>query len=54
MRAKITPIRPRDLLKSTSVPIHPFDQIYGVETSGLVPAANLVTGHPNDEHVTAY
>lgn len=54
MRAKITPIRPRDLLKATSVPIHPFDQIYGVETSGLVPAANLVTGHPNDEHVTAY
>jgi hypothetical protein len=54
MRAKITPIRPRDLLKATSTPVHPFDQIYGVETSGLVPAANLVTGHPNDEHVTAY
>lgn len=54
MRAKIIPIRPRDLLKATSVPIHPFDEIYGVETSGLVPAANLVTGHPNDEHVTAY
>lgn len=54
MPAKITPIRPRDLLKATAIPIHPFDQIYGVETSGLVPAANLVTGHPNDEHVTAY
>lgn len=46
--------RPRDLLKATAIPIHPFDQIHGVDTSGLVPAANLVTGHPNDEHVTAY
>jgi hypothetical protein len=54
MNKKSTPIRPRDLLKATSTPIHPFDQIHGVETSGLVPAANLVTGHPNDEHVTAY
>jgi SAM-dependent methyltransferase len=47
-------IRPRDLLKATSVPIHPFDEIHGVETSGLVPAGHLITGHPNDEHVTAY
>lgn len=54
MSKKPTPIRPRDLLKATSTPIHPFDQIHGVETSGLVPATNLVTGHPNDEHVTAY
>ncbi len=34
--------------------IHPFDLAHGVETSGLVPAANLLTGHPNDEHITAY
>ncbi len=54
MSKQPTPIRPRDLLKATSTPIHPFDLIHGVETSGLVPAANLVTGHPNDEHVTAY
>jgi hypothetical protein len=54
MSKKPIPIRPRDLLKATSTPVHPFDQIHGVETSGLVPAANLVTGHPNDEHVTAY
>jgi SAM-dependent methyltransferase len=46
--------RPRDLLKLTSFPIHPFDQMHGVDTSGLVPAAHLLTGHPNDEHVTAY
>jgi SAM-dependent methyltransferase len=46
--------RPRDLLKLTEFPIHPFDQMHGVDTSGLVPASKLVTGHPNDEHVTAY
>ncbi len=50
----INPTRPRDLLRATSTPIHPFDQIHGTDTSGLVPAADLVTGHPNDEHVTAY
>jgi hypothetical protein len=46
--------RPRDLLKLTNFPIHPFDQMHGVDTSGLVPAKHLVTGHANDEHVTAY
>ena len=34
--------------------MHPFDQIHGVETSGLIAAGNLITGHPNDSHVTAY
>jgi hypothetical protein len=34
--------------------MHPFDQIHGVETSGLIPAGGLVTGHPSDTHVTAY
>ncbi len=53
-KAKVQPIRPRDLLKPTSHPIHPFDQIHGTDTSGLVPACDLATGHPNDEHVTAY
>lgn len=52
--ASVKPIRPRDLLRATSTPIHPFDQIHGTDTSGLVPAADLVTGHPNDDHVTAY
>jgi SAM-dependent methyltransferase len=28
--------------------------MYGTDTSGLVPARDLVTGHENDEHVTAY
>ena len=53
-KSKVEPIRPRDLLKKTTVPIHPFDQIHSTDTSGLVPASDLVTGHPNDEHVTAY
>jgi hypothetical protein len=35
-------------------PQHPFDQIHGVETSDLIPAGRLTTGHPNDTHVTAY
>jgi hypothetical protein len=48
------PPRPRDLLQLTAFPIHPFDQMHGVDTSGLVPAKHLVTGHANDEHVTAY
>jgi SAM-dependent methyltransferase len=51
---KVQPIRPRDLLKATAIPIHPFDQVHGTDTSGLVPAADLITGHENDEHVTAY
>ena len=37
-----------------SQPQHPFDQIHGVETSGIIAAGNLTTGHPNDAHVTAY
>jgi len=53
-QSKVQPIRPRDLLKPASGPIHPFDQVHGTDTSGLVPASDLVTGHPNDEHVTAY
>jgi SAM-dependent methyltransferase len=48
------PTRARDLLKLTPFPIHPFDQMHGVDTSGLVPAKHLVTGHANDQHVTAY
>jgi hypothetical protein len=48
------PTRPRDRLKLTAFPIHPFDQLHNVDTSGLVPAKHLITGHANDEHVTAY
>ena len=34
--------------------VHPFDAAHGVETSGLIPADALKTGHPHDEEVTAY
>ncbi len=54
MSGKKQPVRPRDLLKPTSFPVHPFDQAHGVDTSGLVPAKHLATGHAHDEHVTAY
>ena len=53
-KARLPPPRPRDLLQLSNFPIHPFDQVHGVDTSGLVPASKLITGHPNDEHVTAY
>jgi hypothetical protein len=33
---------------------HPFDLEHGVQTSGLVHGRHLVTGHPHDEHSTAY
>ncbi len=35
-------------------PIHPFDRLHGTDTGGLIPGATLVTGHPNDAHITAY
>jgi SAM-dependent methyltransferase len=35
-------------------PQHPFDAAHNVDTSGLIAAGNLTTGHPNDPHVTAY
>jgi SAM-dependent methyltransferase len=34
--------------------VHPFDAMHGVETSGLIPAGELITGHSSDKHVTAY
>lgn len=39
---------------SPKPPIHPFDQLHGTDTGGLIPAAKLLTGHPSDRHVTAY
>ena len=35
-------------------PLHPFDAVHGTDTGGLIPAAKLLTGHPSDQHVTAY
>ncbi|MGD0829934.1 MAG: class I SAM-dependent methyltransferase [Terracidiphilus sp.] len=33
---------------------HPFDEQFGVRTSGLVAGRNLKSGHRHDRHVTAY
>ena len=35
-------------------PVHPFDAAHGTDTGGLIPRAALLTGHPNDAHLTAY
>jgi SAM-dependent methyltransferase len=48
-RAKVRAIR-----AAKPAPIHPFDQLYGTDTGGLIPRAGLVTGHANDLHITAY
>ena len=40
--------------RSQDTAIHPFDQVYGTETGGLIPRAQLVTGSAADRHVTAY
>lgn len=34
--------------------IHPFDQRYGTDTSGLIWGEDLVSGHPHDAWNTAY
>ena len=46
--------RPLPISKAARDPVHPFDLAHGVETSGLIPASALQTGHPHDRHVTAY
>ena len=52
-----TPIaRPpkKSTLSPTAPPLHPFDDMHGVDTGDLIPATRLLTGHPSDAHVTAY
>ncbi len=46
--------RPGAMGEGGASPVHPFDRARGTDTGGLIPAAELVTGHPNDKHVTAY
>ena len=48
------PIRLPRKSNTIDAPVHPFDAAHGVDTSGLIPAGDLITGHPNDDHVTAY
>lgn len=33
---------------------HPFDAIYGVDTSGLIGGGDLTAGHAHDVHITGY
>jgi SAM-dependent methyltransferase len=35
-------------------PVHPFDRMYGTDTGGLISHDDLLTGHANDVHITAY
>ena len=48
-RRKLVPIH-----APAAAPVHPFDRDHGTDTGGLIPRENLVTGHANDAHVTAY
>lgn len=48
-RARIVPIHAPE-----APPIHPFDRMYGTDTGGLIPGAELATGSTSDEHITAY
>lgn len=48
-RVRIVPIHaPRP------APVHPFDRLYGTDTGGLIPGAELATGRSSDAHITAY
>lgn len=33
---------------------HPFDRLYGTDTSGVIGGGALATGHPHDIYITAY
>lgn len=33
---------------------HPFDKLYGTDTSGVIGGGALATGHPHDVYITAY
>ena len=50
-KAKLQLIRQTKAKKQA---IHPFDRDYETDTSGLIAARDLLNGHPNDEHITAY
>ena len=47
--ARIVPIH-----EPKSAPVHPFDRLYGTDTGGLIPGAQLASGHANDAFITAY
>jgi len=50
LRARSLPNR----AEAPKPPLHPFDQRYGVDTSGLIGGGELRSGHRNDVFNTAY
>ena len=48
-RARVVPIH-----APKPAPVHPFDRLHGTDTGGLIPRTGLLTGHANDQHITAY
>ena len=53
-RPQLVPPRTSAARPPVHPPLHPFDQSHGTDTGGLIPAAELLTGHESDQHVTAY
>lgn len=39
---------------SKPAPVHPFDLLFNTETGGLIPGAELASGHASDAYITAY
>ncbi len=52
-RARILPIHAQKAAPKAA-PTHPFDRLFRTNTGGLIPRAELLTGHANDAHITAY
>ncbi len=52
--AKTKPRKPIPIHAPKPAPVHPFDAAHATDTGGLIPRAGLLTGHPNDAHLTAY
>lgn len=48
-RARVVPIH-----APKPAPIHPFDRLHKTDTGGLIRRVDLLTGHANDAHITAY
>jgi 16S rRNA G966 N2-methylase RsmD len=42
------------LRKDEGYTVHPFDEAYGVRTSGLIAGRHLGAGHAHDKQITAY
>ena len=52
-RLKLVP-KPTQKHVPKPAPTHPFDRLHATDTGGLIPRTALLTGHPNDLHITAY